>query len=187
MHIQHYENFHFLFSEGDYFNVSYKQFSQNFPKIVKYFEKLSTRKSSLKNEFLETFSLETWTNLNINEKHKHALQNCKGCLRTSKERELLAHLPVNLKNTKGKNDKNTSLLCPNIGRILQDRINKIMASARKAADTDFKKNLMLPSSRHRLTSKEIKKDNLTKRKGKQEVESKLILKNKKWKSNAVHR
>ena len=88
---------------------------------------------------METFSLETWNNLNINEKHKHTLQNCRGCLKNSKYGELLAFLPVNLKNAKGKNDKNTSLLCPDIGHILQDRTNKIMASARKAADTEFKK------------------------------------------------
>ena len=42
-----------------------------------------------------------------------------------------------MKNAKGKNDKSTSLLCPDIGHILQDRTNKIMAYARKAADTEF--------------------------------------------------
>ena len=111
---------------------------------------------------METFSMETWTNLNTNEKHKHPLQNCKVCLRTFKYRELLAHQPVNLKNAKGKYDKNTSLLCPNIGYILQDRTNKIMASARKAVDINLKMNLMLLSNRHRLTSSEIKKRQLYK-------------------------
>ena len=81
---------------------------------------------------METFSLETWTNLNIDGKHKHTLQNCGGCLKNSKYRELLARLLVNLKNAKGKNDKNTSFLCPDIEHILQDRANKIMASSRKA-------------------------------------------------------
>ena len=67
MHTQHYENFNFLISKGGDFNISYKQFSQNFPRIVKYFEKLNKRKLSLKHEFLETFSLEIWTNLNLME------------------------------------------------------------------------------------------------------------------------
>ena len=67
MHTQHYENFNFLISEGGDFNISYKKFSQNFPRIVKYFEKLNKRKLSLKHEFLETFYLETWTNLNLME------------------------------------------------------------------------------------------------------------------------
>lgn len=53
----------------------------------------------------------------------------------------LARQPVNLENAKGKNDKNASLLCPVIGPILQDRTNKIVASARKAADTEFKKRI----------------------------------------------
>ena len=65
MHTQHYENFNFLISEGGDFNISHKQFSQNFRRIVKYFEKLNKRNSSLKHEFLETFSLETRTNLNL--------------------------------------------------------------------------------------------------------------------------
>ena len=86
---------------------------------------------------METFSLETWTNLNIDGKHKHTLQNCGGCLKNSKYRELLARLLVNLKNAKGKNDKNTSFLCPDIEHILQDRANKIMASARKEFKKEF--------------------------------------------------
>lgn len=56
-----------------------------------------------------------------------------------KYRKLLARLPVNLENAKGKNDKNTSLLYPVFGHILRNRTNKIVASARKAADTEFKK------------------------------------------------
>ena len=52
-----------------------------------------------------------------------------------------------MKNAKGKNDKNTSLLCPDIGHILQDRTNKIMASARKAADTEFKKEFKEKANR----------------------------------------
>ena len=55
MHTQHYKNFNFLFSEGGDFNVSYKHFSQNFLSIVKYFEKLNKRKSTLKLEFWKPF------------------------------------------------------------------------------------------------------------------------------------
>ena len=48
MHTQHYEDFNILFSEGGDFKFSYKEFSQNFLRIVKYFENLNKRKSSLK-------------------------------------------------------------------------------------------------------------------------------------------
>ena len=166
IYTQHYENFNFLFSEGGDFNVSYKQFSQNFPRIVKYFEKLNKRKPSLKKGFLETFSLETWTNLNINEKYKHTLQNCTGCLKNFKYRELLARLLVNLKSTKGKNGKNTSLLFPDIGHILQDRTNKIMASARKAVDREFKKEFNVTFKQAQTYIQGNKKDKFTKRKDK---------------------
>ena len=44
-----------------------------------------------------------------------------------------------MENAKGKNDKNTSLLCPDIGHILQGRTNKIKASDRKVADIELKK------------------------------------------------
>ena len=186
MHIQHYENFNFPFSEGGDFNVSYKQFSQNFPRIVKYFEKLNKRKSSLKKEFLETFTLETWTNLNINEKHKHTLQNCRWCLKNSKYLELLARLPVNLKNAKGKNDKNTSLLRPDIGHILQDRTNKIMASASKTADREFKKEFNVTFKQARSYIQGNKKRQIYKEK-RQIARSIKTNTEQKWKSDAVDR
>ena len=183
---QHYENFNFLFSEGGDFNVSYKQFSQNFPRIVKYFEKLNKRKPSLKKGFLETFSLETWTNLNINEKYKHTLQNCTGCLKNFKYRELLARLLVNLKSTKGKNGKNTSLLFPDIGHILQDRTNKIMASARKAADTEFKKEFNVTFKQAQTYIQGDKKRQIYKEQ-RQIARSLKTDIEKKWKADAVDR
>ena len=57
IHVQHYENSKFLFFEDGDFKVSYKSFSRNFSKIMKYFEKLNKQKSSLKKDFLEKFSL----------------------------------------------------------------------------------------------------------------------------------
>ena len=186
MHIQHYENFNFPFSEGGDFNVSYKQFSQNFPRIVKYFEKLNKRKPSLKKGFLETFPLETWTNLNINEKYKHTLQNCRACLKNFKYRELLARLLVNLKNTKGKNDKNTSLLFPDIGHILQDRTNKIMASASKTADREFKKEFNVTFKQARSYIQGNKKRQIYKEK-RQIARSIKTNIEQKWKSDAVDR
>ena len=186
IHTKHYENFNFLLSEGGDFNVSYKQFSQNFPRIVKYFEKLNKRKSYLKKEFLESFSLETWTNLNINEKYKHTLQNCRACLKNFKYRELLARLLVNLKNTKGKNDKNTSLLFPDIGHILQDRTNKIMASARKAVDREFKKDFNVTFKQAQTYIQGNKKRQIYKKKIQIARSIKTTIEQN-WKSDAVDR
>ena len=59
----------------------------------------------------------------------------KGYLKNSKNRELLASQPVNLKSAKEKHDKNISLLCPDIEHILQERTNKTTAPAGKAANT----------------------------------------------------
>ena len=91
-------------------------------------------------------------------KNKHTLQNCRGCLKNSKYSELLARLPVNLKNVKGKNDRNTSL-SPDIWHILKDRTNKIMASARKAAHTEFKFEFDVTFKQPQMYIQENKKKN----------------------------
>ena len=57
MYTQHHENFNSLFFESGDFNISYKQFSQNFLRIVKYFEKVNKQKSSLKTKFWKLFPL----------------------------------------------------------------------------------------------------------------------------------
>ena len=90
----------------------------------------------------------------------------KECLKNSKYRELLACQPVNLKNAKEKNDKNTSLLCPDIEHILQDRTKKPWHLLWKPLILNLHKNLMIPTNRHRLTSRGSEKNKLTKKKGK---------------------
>ena len=105
--------------------------------------------------------------------------------KNSKYRELLARLPVNLKNAKGKNDKNTSL-CPDIGHILQDRTNKIMASARKAADREFKKEFNVTFKQAQTYNQGNKKRQISK--GKKQI-ARSIKTNieQKWKSDSVDR
>ena len=83
--------------------------------------------------------MKTWTKLNINEKHKHILQNCKKCLKNYKYKEVITRFPINLKNAKEKNDKNTSLLRQDIVHFLQERTIQIMASVRKTANSEFNK------------------------------------------------
>lgn len=56
-----------------------------------------------------------------------------------KYKEVITRLPINLKNAKEKNDKNTSLLRQDIVHVLQERTIQITASVRKTANTEFKK------------------------------------------------
>ena len=86
---------------------------------------------------------------------------------------------------KGKNDRNTSL-SPDIGHILKDRTNKIMASARKAAHTEFKFEFDVPSNSHRRTSRKIKKKQIynEKRQIARSIKTNI---EQKWKSDAVDR
>ena len=117
-------------------------------------------------------------------KNKHTLQNCRGCLKNSKYRELLARLPVNLKNAKEKNDRNTSL-SPDIGHILQDRTNKIMASAGKAAHTEFKFEFDVTFKQPQTYIQEHKKKIYNeKRQIAKSIKTNI---EQKWKSNAVDR
>ena len=116
-------------------------------------------------------------------KNKHTLQNCRGCLKNSKYSELLARLPVNLKNVKGKNDRNTSL-SPDIGHILKDRTNKIMASARKAAHTEFKFEFDVTFKQPQTYIQENKKIYNEKRQIARSIKTNV---EQKWKSDAVDR
>ena len=91
-----------------------------------------------------------------------------------------------MKNAKGKNDKSTSLLCPDIGHILQDRTNKIMASARKAADTEFKKEFNVTFKQAQTYIQGDKKRQIYK----EQIQIARSLKTdieKKWKADAVDR
>ena len=100
--------------------------------------------------------------------------------------ELLARLPVNLKNAKGKNDKNTLLLRPDIGHILQDRTNKIMASARKAVDREFKKEFNVTFKQAQTYIQGNKKRQIYKEK-RQIARSIKTAIEQKWKLDAVDR
>ena len=64
--------------------VTYKQFVNNFPKIICTIKNINKRNNSLKTELLDVFSLQNWSSLNEDKKLQHSLTNCQGCFKNTK-------------------------------------------------------------------------------------------------------
>ena len=72
---------------GEYrgsFEVTYKQFLDNFRKIVTNINNLKKRHSKELKIILETFSNDTWENLSPTKKAEHSLESCSGCMNNKK-------------------------------------------------------------------------------------------------------
>ena len=81
---------------GEYrgsFEVTYKQFLDNFRKIVTNINNLKKRHSKELKIILETFSNDTWENLSPTKKAEHSLESCSGCMNNKKLKIALSLLP----------------------------------------------------------------------------------------------
>ena len=81
---------------GEYrgnFEVTYKQFLDNFQKIVTNFNNFKKRHPKELNIILETFSNDTWENLSPTKKAEHSLESCSGCMNNKKLKIALSSLP----------------------------------------------------------------------------------------------
>ena len=61
------------------FTVDYRQFMRKLPALKEKFLKWSGRRQKQKEEYLETFSVEKWTQMSNAKKFEHTFVNCKGC------------------------------------------------------------------------------------------------------------
>ena len=94
-----YEKYLTYFTNINGFNVTYKQFRQNFKKIIQKIKGLEKRHMTIKNELLETFSETAWRSLSFNEKKVHSLENCYGCQNKSNYRLMLSKIPIKSKSS----------------------------------------------------------------------------------------
>ena len=81
---------------GEYrgsFEVTYKQFLDNFQKMVTNINNLKKRHSKELKIILETFSNDTWENLSPTKKAEHSLESCSGCMNNKKLKIVLSSLP----------------------------------------------------------------------------------------------
>ena len=65
---------------ADNFHVPYKIYVDNFPRIVPNVQCLGIRHSNVKKEPFSIFYSKSWGKLSLEEKHKHTVFNCQGCL-----------------------------------------------------------------------------------------------------------
>ena len=76
------------------FNVEYRQFTRNFPKITDNIKSLEKRYKDVKKEILETFSKTVWSDISFEDKCAHSLMHCDDCMKKTNYRKVLAKFPI---------------------------------------------------------------------------------------------
>ena len=97
----HHDAYSVNFSNGQ-FDVEYEHYKKNFVKIKDVILSLGKCSNNKKNNFLETFSSKSWKELKPNQRQKHSVYHCKGCLHNESLRIPLSYLPIKSKSTKRK-------------------------------------------------------------------------------------
>ena len=121
---------------GEYrgnFGVTYKQFPDNFQKILTNFNNFRKRHSKELKIILETFSYDTWENLSPTKKAEHSLESCSGCMNNKKLKIALSSLPSRSNNLISKATK-AGLYKE---KILKDVTNKVVGKQK----TTYQKEL----------------------------------------------
>ena len=119
------------------FKVTYKQFLDNFQKIITNINNFKKRHSKELKIILETFSNDTWENLSPTKKSEHSLESCSHCMNDKKLKIALSSLPSK-SNKLISNATKTGLYKE---KILKDLINKFVgelkATYQKEIRVDF--------------------------------------------------
>ena len=119
------------------FKVTYKQFLDNFQKIITNINNFKKRHSKELEIILETFSNDAWENLSPTKRSKHSLESCSDCMNDKKLKIALSSLPSK-SNKLISNATKTGL---HKEKIVKDLINKFVgelkATYQKEVPVDF--------------------------------------------------
>lgn len=130
-------------NEKENFHVEYEHFKLKFPKITKYLDDISKRKPQLKKQILEHFSEQTWKELG-EQRQRHCLNDCKGCLKDKKSRNFLSQLPV--KNRHWKNKADQAGLYKK--KALEDLTNTIITDLNSEYQTKYRTSFITQAKKH---------------------------------------
>ena len=132
---------------GEYrgnFEVTYKQFLDNFQKIVPNINNFKKRHSKGLKIILETFSNDTWENLITKKKSEHSLESCSGCMNNKKLKTALSSLP-------SKSNKLTSK-ATKAGlykdKILKDVTNKVVGELNTTYQKEFRVDFVTQAKKY---------------------------------------
>ena len=118
------------------FNVEYRPFIRNFPKITDNIKSFEKRYRDVKKEILEAFSKTVWSDFSFEDKCAHSLMRCDGCMKKLNYRKFLAKFPIRDKKLQQKAAKRG--LCRD--GVLADITNPLV----KRLNNSFKTYLMKP-------------------------------------------
>ena len=89
-----YNEYRTYFCNTASFNVEYRLFTRNFPKIPDNIKNLEKRYRQVKKEILKTFSKTVRSDLSFEDKCAHSIMNCDGCMKKTNYRKALANFPI---------------------------------------------------------------------------------------------
>ena len=119
------------------FDIEYRQFIQNFKKIIDNIKSLEKRHKDTKIEILQTFSQSVWHSLSDSEKLKHSLVECKGCLENKEYRQILAKFPIRDSKLRAKASKQGLFKDKVLSHITNFVVNKLDTVYKKVFNETF--------------------------------------------------
>ena len=141
-----YIEFQKIFSSdiNDKFDIPYTKFTCNFPKMIKIFQGMNKKNQSKLAMVLKTFSRENWDNLSNDEKMKHSIVDCDGCIKKKVFRDQLANIPIHSRQLHAKATK-AGLFRE---RILADITNKIVENLDAQYQQEYRTTFSTQAKKH---------------------------------------
>lgn len=134
-----------MFDGYEKFDVTYKQFTNNFPKILPLIRHFRNKTQlPTKDLIVRTFAQENWKKLSEKQKALHSLSDCKGCLKSPELKSILAQFPIKTLPHKIK-AKKAGLFSP---KVLSDITNKIVNELENDFHQEFNTSFVKEAKLH---------------------------------------
>ena len=149
---EQYRKFNDYFNNRGDFGLPYKQFTNNFPNIIKNIRQLNKRQQNTKLELLKVFSKESWKSMSDTKKLSHSYQDCKGCFKDPVLKNNLTKFPINDMKYKAKSTQaglfKEKILCD----VTNTKVEELNVEYR----TKYKTNFVKQAKKHIQQFNQIK-------------------------------
>lgn len=141
-------NSYFDVENNNKYEIVYKTFTDNFPKILENVNSLKIKQKDTKKEIWDTFSHENWKKLS--DKQKHSIFDCQGCLKKLELKTVLAKFPIKSLKHKTKAKK--------FGLFREQILSDITNTTIHQLDNEFKEKYGTTFTKQAGIKKSIKSD-----------------------------
>ena len=126
------------------FKVTYKQFLDNFQKIITNINNFKKRHSKELKIILETFSNDAWENLSPTKKSQHSLESCSDCMNEKKLKIAVSSLP----SKSNKLITNATKKGLYKEKILKDVTNKVVGELKITYQKEFRVDFVTQAKKY---------------------------------------